>query len=463
NAGNATVTVDRVGGNSSAVSVHYSMSAISATAGSDYTSISGNLNWAAGDLSSKTFTVPIKDDSLNENNETISLALSSPTGGANLGGQKTATLTILDDDPLPAVSVSDVSVVEGNSGTTPANFTVSLSAASGKTVSVSWKTTQDTATSGVDYSFINSSTVTFLAGQTSKTISVNVKGDTDPEPDETFFVTLLNPSEVTIAKTEGTCTIINDEGAAPAGTMQFSAPTYSVNENGGQATIAVKRTGGSTGAVSVQYATTAGTATSGSDYDDAGVTLSWADGDTADKTFTVVIKDDSLNELNKTINLNLSNPTGGAALGGGSAVLTILDDDPKPTISINDVSKAEGNSGATSFDFTVTLSTPSGQVVSVDYTTLGGTAVLGSDYQLASGTLTYNPGETQKQLTVLVNGDTQDEPDKTFTVELSKPVNVTYAKYDGFGTIVNDDAVGAPVIHFSQANYQVLEDLGAMT
>jgi hypothetical protein len=439
------------------------MSAGSATAGRDYTSVWGNLNWAAGDLSSKTFTVPIKDDSLNENNETISLALSSPTGGATLGSQKTAALTILDDDPLPSVSISDVSVVEGNSGTTPANFTVSLSAPSGKTVSVSWKTTQGTATSGVDYSFINSSTVTFLAGQTSKTISVNVKGDTDPEPDETFFVTLFNPNEATIAKTDGTGTIINDDGASPAGTLQFGAPTYSVNENGGQATIAVKRTGGSNGAVSVQYATTAGTATSGSDYDDAGGTLSWADGDTADKTFTVAVKDDSLNELNETINLNLSNPTGGAALGGSSGVLTILDDDQKPTISIDDVSKAEGNSGATSFDFTVTLSTPSGQVVSVDYTTLGGTAVLGSDYQLASGTLTYNPGETQKQLTVLVNGDTQDEPDKTFTVELSKPVNVTYAKYQGLGTIVNDDAVGAPVIHFSQANYQVLEDLGAMT
>jgi hypothetical protein len=249
---------------------------------------------------------------------------------------------------------------------------------------------------------------------------------------------------VTIAKTQGTGTIINDDGAAPAGTLQFSAPTYNVNENGGQATIVVKRTGGSNGAVSVQYATTAGTATSGSDYDDAGGALNWADGDTADKTFTVAIKDDSLNELNKTINLNLSNPTGGAALGGSSAVLTILDDDSKPTISVNDVSNAEGNSGTTNFDFTVTLSTASGQVVSVDYTTLGGTAVLGSDFQLASGTLTFNPGETQKQLTVLVNGDTQDEPDKTFTVELSKPVNVTYAKYDGFGTIVNDDAVGGP-------------------
>ena len=463
NAGTATVTVDRLGGNSSAVSVHYATSAGSATSGTDFTSVSGTLSWAAGDLSSKTFTVPIKDDSLNEFNETITVALSAPSGGATLGNQKTATVTILDDDPLPSVSISDVSVVEGNSGTTPASFTLSLSAPSGKTVSVSWKTDQGTATSGVDYAFVNSSTVTFQAGQTSKTISVNVKGDTDPEPDETFLVTLFNPSDLTVAKAQGTGTIINDDGAAPAGTLQFSAPTYSVNENGAQATIAVKRTGGSNGAISVQFATTAGTATSGSDYDDNSGTLSWADGDTTDKTFTVAIKDDVLNELNETINLNLSNPTGGAALGNASSVLTIVDDDPKPTISINDVSQSEGNSGTTNFDFTVKLSAPSGQSVSVDYTTFGGTAVLGSDFQLASGTLTFNPGETQKPLTVLVNGDTQDEPDKTFTVELSKAVNATFSKFDGIGTIVNDDAVGTPVIHFSQPNYQVLEQLTAMT
>ncbi|HYW72999.1 MAG TPA: Calx-beta domain-containing protein [Pyrinomonadaceae bacterium] len=463
NAGNATVTVDRAGGDSSAVSVHYSMSAISATAGSDYTSVSGTLNWAAGDLSSKTFTVPIKDDTLNEFNETAQLGLSNPTGGATLGNQKQATLTIIDDDPLPSFSISDVSVVEGNSGTTAANFTVSLSAASGKTTSVSWKTAPGTATPGVDYTDVNSSTVTFQAGQTSKTITVNVIGDTASEPDETFFVTLFTPNEATIAKAQGTGTIINDDGAAPAGTLQFSASTYSVSESGGQAIVTVTRTGGSNGAVSVQYATTAGSATAGSDYTDAGGTLNWADGDTADKTFVVPITDDSLNELNETVNLNLSNASGGAALGNATSVLTIVDDDPKPTVSINDVTKAEGNSGTTNFDFEVKLSAASGQTVSVDYTTFAGTAVMGTDFQPVSGTLTFNPGETLKQITVLVNGDTQDEPDENFTVEISKPVNATYTKYDGIGTIVNDDAVGAPAIHFTQPNYQVFENLGAMT
>ena len=102
---------------------------------------------------------------------------------------------------------------------------------------------------------------------------------------------------------------------APAGTLQFSAATYSVNENGGSVTITVTRTGGSNGAVGVSYATSNGTATAGSDYTATSGTLSWANGDTANKTFSVPIIDDSVYEGNETVNLTLSSPTGGATLG----------------------------------------------------------------------------------------------------------------------------------------------------
>jgi hypothetical protein len=168
NAGTATVTVDRVGGNSSAVSVHYSMSAGSATAGSDFTSVSGNLNWAAGDLSSKTFTVPIKDDSLNENSETISLGLSSPTGGATWEVRRLPALTIVDDDPCPRSAF----LMSAWSKETPERRRqISRSAFQPRVArlsSVVLENHSGTGDFGVDYSFINSSTVTFLAGQTSK-------------------------------------------------------------------------------------------------------------------------------------------------------------------------------------------------------------------------------------------------------------------------------------------------------
>jgi predicted alternative tryptophan synthase beta-subunit len=116
--------------------------------------------------------------------------------------------------------------------------------------------------------------------------------------------------------------------AQTGGTIQFSSATYSVNENGGSVAVTATRTGGSTGAVSVSYATSNGTATAAADYTAASGTLSWADGDTANKTFTVTILDDTTYEGNETVILALSGPTGGASLGAQStAALTIVDND----------------------------------------------------------------------------------------------------------------------------------------
>jgi VCBS repeat-containing protein len=114
----------------------------------------------------------------------------------------------------------------------------------------------------------------------------------------------------------------------PAGSLQFSNASYSTNEGSGTATIAVARAGGSTGAVSVNYTTSNGTATAGSDYTAASGTLNWADGDSASRTFTVAIADDTAAESSETVNLTLSAPSGSATLGSpSSAVLTIVDND----------------------------------------------------------------------------------------------------------------------------------------
>jgi CSLREA domain-containing protein len=254
------------------------------------------------------------------------------------------------------------------------------------------------------------------------------------------------------------------KAAGSAGTLQFSAATYSVNENGGTATITVTRTGGTNGLVTVNYATANGTATAGQDYTSASGLLSWGNGISASQTFTIPITDDSLDEPDETVSITLSNATGGATIGNpASAVLTITDNDPAPSLSINDVSQAEGNSGTTNFNFTVTLSAASGQTVSVNYATANGTAQAGSDYLSVNGLLTFTPGQTSKPVTVQVNGDTQFEPNETFFVNLSNATNATIGKSQGTGTIVNDDAVPPPTVQFSQASTTVQEDLTAIT
>jgi hypothetical protein len=233
--------------------------------------------------------------------------------------------------------------------------------------------------------------------------------------------------------------------AASAGVLQFSSATYSASESGGSATITVTRTGGTSGAVAVQYATSNGTATAGADYTAKSGTLNFANGETS-KTFTVPITNDTLDEDDETVNLTLSNPTGGAALGTPStALLTVVDNDNPPALSISDVSTPEGNSGTKIFAFTVSLSAASGKTVSVHYATANNTALSSSDYQAASGTLTFAPGQTSKTIGVTINGDTAIEPNETFYVDLSTPVSATISKRRGIGTIQNDDAPPAPL------------------
>jgi CSLREA domain-containing protein len=227
---------------------------------------------------------------------------------------------------------------------------------------------------------------------------------------------------------------------ASPGTLQFSAATYSVNENGVNATITVTRTVGSYGAVSVQYATSNGTAAAGADYTATSGTLSFANGETS-KTFNVSLLDDALDEANETVNISLSNPTGGATLTSPStAVLTINDNDPSPSLKIAPASVVEGNTGTVNAVFSVTLSAASGQTVSVNYATANGTATAGSDYAAATGALSFSPGQTTKTINVVVNGDVTDRVNETFFVNLSNPTNATIAVGQALGIIIDDDA-----------------------
>jgi uncharacterized protein YvpB len=226
----------------------------------------------------------------------------------------------------PAVTISDVAVTEGNSGQTPAVFTISLSGPSDKPISITVSTIAGgSATPGADY-VEKTQVITFAPGETSQTFTVDVLGDTVDEFDQTFRVALSSPSNVLIA-------------------------------------------------------------------------------------------------------------------GTGIATGTILDDDAAPTVSINNVSVNEGNSGTSTAGFTVSLSTFSEKPITVDYGTADDTATSPSDYLSASGTLTFAAGETTKPVNVTINGDTTVEPDERFFVNLANASNATLGASQGIGTILNDDVV----------------------
>jgi hypothetical protein len=446
----ATITVTRSSGMLGAVTVHYETSDGDATAPSDYASTSGDLTFNDGEVI-KTFTVPVVDDGASESQESLNLTLSAPTGGATLGAQSTSNLYINDSKlNYPGTSFQDASVVEGNSGTVNAVFHVTVTPHAG-VMTVGYATADGTAQAGLDYQAV-SGTLTFKAGETSKDVVVPIIGDTLLEGDEVFFLIHQGQSAGYVDRAPAEGIIVDDEGTA---TLSLSAATYNVNENGGSLDIHVKRVGGS-GTATVDYATSNGSAIAGSDYTTKTGTLSF-NGNETDKVITVPLTDDAQNEPDETFNFKLSNPSNAVSGGPNAAVVTIKDDDVV-SLSIADASSIEGDSGTTGFVFNVTLSTISNQTVAVDYAVIPGTATSGVDYQTASGTLTFAPGETGKQLTVMIVGDTQDEPDETFSLQLTKPLNVILAKAQGAGIIINDDtALPVTTIQLEQPGYTVSE------
>jgi urease beta subunit len=439
----AVFTIGLSAASTHAVTVGYFTSGGTATAGSDYTSTSGTVTFNPGQTS-VAIAVPVLGDTIYEGNETFNLYLSQLSNVA--AGRVVGTATIVDDDPAASLSVGDASAVEGNSGTSGVVFTVSLSAASAQTVTVNYATAPGTATAGTDYQSLSGS-LAFSPGQTSKTVTVWAIGDTIQESNETFTLNLSNAAGATIARAQGTGTIIDDDGPT------LSVGSVSVTEgNSGTtpATFTVSLSPASAQTVTVNYATAPGTATAGSDYTTTSGTLTFSPGQTS-RTVTVPVLGDTTYEPNETFTVNLSGAAG-ASIAGGSGTGTILNDDPVPSLSILDTSVYEGNSGTTSAPCVVTLSAPSSQPVTVNWSTADNTALAGSDYTASGGTLTLAPGQTSLTFYLPVLGDTTPEPTESFFVRLASPSGATLARSQATCTILNDD--GPTVNIYSASAYE---------
>ena len=391
----------------------------------------------AGDTSA-TISVPINNDSLYEGDEYFTVSLDSATN-ANISISP-GTGTIQDNDAAPTVQFSS-STYSVNENAGPVTVTITKTGATELSATVAYSTSDGTATQPGDYT-TTSGSVTFLPGETSKDITIPITNDTTFETSENFTVTLSSPSNATLGSPSSATVTIIDDDALPL--VQFSATNYNVNEGAGTVTVTVTKTGNTALPSSVNYATSDGSATAGSDYTATSGTLTFQPNDTS-KTFTVPITQDAIYEGNETFTVTLSVPVGCSLGAPSSATVTIVDDETPPSFSINSVSHSEGNSGTTSYVFTVTKTGSTTINATVDYATVDGTATAPSDYTaISTTTLTFLPGDTTKTITVLVNGDTTYEPDETFAVHLSNPTNATITTADGTGTIVNDDCYEPP-------------------
>ena len=335
-------------------------------------------------------TVFVNGDLLDENNETFFLNLTNPGNATISDAQGVGTIT--DDDGAPTLSINDATVSEGNTGTTNAVFTVTLSSASGNAVTVDYATANGTATAPADYT-ATSGTLTFPAGVTTRTITVPVVGDLLDESNETYNVNLSNPTNAAIADGTGLGTITDDD----------PAPSLSINN--------MTVTEGDTGTLNANFTVTM-SAVSGQTCPSTSRprtaprprrpttqprTARSPSPRQTTKTITVSVNGDLLDEANETFFVNLTNPSN-ATISDAQGLGTITDNDPLPALSVNDVTVSEGNSGQAAATFTVTLAPvqrPLGDRRLRDRGRDG--AGPRPTTQAAAGSLTFTAGQTTKQ------------------------------------------------------------------
>ncbi len=424
------------------VTVDYTTMDGTAKAGSDYRRRNGRITFPVGE-SIAMLEIPILGDDLPEPDEKFSIVLRDPVN-AELGAAR-ATGTIRNDDkeskdsPLPpAIRIEPASTREGDEGSRPLSLAVTLDKASDKRITVRYKTVDGTAKAGTDYRAANGR-ITFSEGETRKTIDVSILGDPQPEEDERFKIVLSDPVNARLETSEAFVTIRNDD-VPPLPRISLSSASVLEGNEGERAivfTASLDKT--SEREISVAYRTRDDDAVAGSDYRGTSGTLVIPP-DTSSATISVTVFGDTEVEEDETFTLQLFDPVN-ATLETPRATGTIRNDDtpPLPRASVSDVSLGEGDEGNRIARFRIDLDKPSESEIRIDYSTAGGSATPGNDYEASSGTLTLPPGSTSGSIHVVILGDTQPEGDEIFRLKLTNPINVLLESDEAVGTILDDD------------------------
>ena len=333
----------------------------SATGGVDYVASSLTGQTIPTGSSTYTFTVQVNGDTLNEPSETFFINVTNVINAVVVDGQGVGT--IVNDDSQPSLSINDVAVVEGNAGTTNAVFTVTLSAASGQTVGVNYATADGTATQSADYTN-TSGTLSFTPGQTTRTITVPVIGETIPEANETFFVNLSSSINATISDNQGTGTITNDDGLVTVGPA--TVPNGTVAAAYSQTLSA---SGGGSGVGPYNFAVTAGALPAGLTLSSVGV-LSGTPTAGGSFSFTATVTDYS--------------PFPGPFSGSQAYTLVIN----PPSITLPATSLAGGTLGA---PYSAAITAASGGTAPYSYAVSAGALPGGLSLNPSSGAITGTP------------------------------------------------------------------------
>jgi chitinase len=341
----------------------------------------------------------------------------------------------------PSLRIGGVELVEGDDGYTKARFKVTASRRDD--ASVRFRTVAGSAEPGSDY-VAKSGRLSFTPHRGTRTIVIKIVGDDVVEGSEAFTVELSHPKKATLKRSSAEATITDDD--EPTSDLPtVSVADVTVTEGLGGVTSAaftVSLSAPSATAATVQYATGDGSATSPADFQAVSGALTFDPGETVQQVAVPVVGD-TVVEANETFAMTLLSATG-ASIADGVGIGTITDDDV-PSLVIANATVTESSAGPVVAVFNVTLSTPSSQAVTVNYATVDGSATAPDDYQAASGSLTFDPGQTVRQILVTVAKDALIEIAETYSVNLSSPVNATIADATALGTINDNNTVSLTV------------------
>lgn len=406
---NVTVKIKRLDGVDGQVTVDYTTANGSASA-SDYTALTGTSTFENGQVLD-SITIATTADGIVEGTETITVTLSNVTGGALIGSKDVVTINIVDPESYVDLSTNSVSVTEGGATALTVNRTGVLTA----TDTIDYTTTNGTAGSK-DYT-TTSGTLTFAPGVGSAEIPLTTTQDAIYEGNEVFYVSLSQPAGyATLGTITQTAVTIVEDDIMPQFDMASSTATV---QEGSNIALTVNRSGSTASTDSIQYQTSFGTADS-TDFTAVSGTLTFSPEETS-KSIPISTTSDLVYESSETFTVTLSQPSTFSGLGSStSTTVTISNDDVMPqyemaasSVTVQEGSEASivvnriGNTAATD---TVQYQTSIGTAGETDYVAV-----------TTPVTLTFNPGETSKTISVATTEDILIEGDETFSVKLTQP------------------------------------------
>ena len=472
-AGSATLTVELTPASTGTVTVDYATRDSFAKAGEDYTATSGTLTFTAGQTS-KTFTVPITDDDVYENNEAFFVDLSNPTG-ATLPDPPSAVVRIDSEDAAPTASMTPVTVDEG-AGT----MTLTLRLSHPSDAEIAYFTIYDediatgTATEGDDYDdFLlgpaRTARITVPAGDLSQTFDITVVNDSEDEPDETIIIVWNknSNSDATPASLTFTGTITDNDTADNNPTVRFGATSYTAIEGVAGAVVTVELNPAAARAVTILVTATPQGGASSADYSGVPGSVTFAAGET-EKSFTVRATDDSADDDGESVQLGFGRLPAGVALGSpATATVALVAGSGVSTWYVwfgeSSYTVTEGGTARISVHLNSPWKPERNEALTVplfDPQHRGGASA--DDYSGLPESVTFQPGQTRTSFTVRVTEDSEDDDGESVLIGFRRlfPDDLEVGRYGPHKTtlhIADNDGEKAVTVSFDAANYTAAE------